>query len=169
MPSAKIAKILYEVGHPFANWQRFGGKMFPQRPVPKRERKLPMPRQEPAPERARKLPRPRQRGHEARQVRTYTLPGATCALRSLAPETQRQGALLPRHSQRRGALLPQHPQRQGVRPPTPTASAFPAGPRLRRALPLRDLPRQGFRAPAPTASVSPLEQAERFRRSITGG
>jgi len=46
--------------------------------------------------------------------RTYTLPTAMCALRSLAPETQHQGALLPRHSQRGGALLPQHPQHQGA-------------------------------------------------------
>jgi len=92
----------------------------------------------------------RNRGHERSEVRTYTLPVATCApkalpldsvrgfrapsthdkgcapltqpnparigyaLRSLAPETQRQGALLPRHS-----------QRQGFRPPTPTASVSP--------------------------------------------
>jgi hypothetical protein len=31
--------------------------------------------------------------------RTYTLPSATCAIRSLAPDTQREGALLPQHSQ----------------------------------------------------------------------
>jgi hypothetical protein len=31
--------------------------------------------------------------------RTYTSPAATCALRSLAPETQREEALLPQHSQ----------------------------------------------------------------------
>jgi len=104
---------------------------------------------------------PRREGHDRREVRTYTLPEATCApkappldsvggfrapsthdmgprpltlpnparigcaLRSLAPETQRQGALLPRHSQR-----------------------------------------QGFRAPTPTASVFPLEQDERLRRSL---
>jgi len=83
----------------------------------------------------------RNRGHDRREVRTYTLPSATCALRSLAPETQREGALLPQHSQRqplpgllgaghtglcgltrrhkpitRGALLLRHLQRQGPAP-----------------------------------------------------
>jgi hypothetical protein len=43
------------------------------------------------------------------------------------------------------------------------------GPGLGRALPLRDLPRRGFRAPTPAASVSPLDQDDRFRRSITAG
>jgi hypothetical protein len=49
--------------------------------------------------------------------RPLTLPNPArigCALRSLAPETQRQGALLPRHS-----------QRQGFRAPAPTASVSP--------------------------------------------
>jgi len=88
---------------------------------------------------------PQERGHEPRRVRTYTLPTATCALRSLAPETQRQGALLPRHSQRGGALLPQHPQRQGALLPRYSQ---------RRGTLLPQLPqRQGFRPPTPTVNT----------------
>jgi len=80
---------------------------------------------------------PRNQGHDRREVCTYTLPAATCAVRSLAPETQReeallpqhfqhQGALLPRHSQRERALLPQHFQHQGLAAPTPMPGTLSA-------------------------------------------
>jgi hypothetical protein len=83
--------------------------------------------------------------HHAAGTGSYTLPTATCALRSLAPETQRQGALLPRHSQRGGALLPQLPQHQGA--------LLPRYSQRRGAL-LPQLPqRQGFRPPTPTVKT----------------
>jgi len=94
---------------------------------------------------------PQERGPDRREGRTYTNPLGLCATRSLAPGTQREGALLPQHSQppcpegranptrfgyaprpsgpgpvTRGALLPRHPQHQGFRPLTTTGSTFGA-------------------------------------------
>ena len=88
---------------------------------------------------------PQDRGHEARQVRTYTLPAATCAVRRLAPDTQHQGALLPRHSQRGGALLPQHPQHQDA--------LLPRYSQREGALLPHHSQHQGFRPPTPTVNT----------------
>jgi hypothetical protein len=101
-------------------------------------------------------------GHERSEVRTYTLPAAMCAPKAPPLDTVRGFRAPSTHD--KGCA----PLTQPNRPPVGCAPGISLpGPGLRRALPLRDLPRQGFRAPAPTASVSPLDQDERFRRSIT--
>ena len=103
------------------------------------------------------------RGHELGEVRTYTLPGATCAAK--APPLHTVGGFRAPSTHDKGCAPLTQPNRAPVGcAPGPSRP----GPGLGRALPLRDLPRRGFRAPAPTASVSPLDQDERFRRSITG-
>ena len=100
-------------------------------------------------------------GHDRREVRTYTLPSATCAPKAppldsvggfRAPSTHDKGP--------RPLTLP-NPARVGCAP----GISLP-GPGLGRALPLRDLPRRDFRVPAPTASVSPPDQDGRCRRAI---
>lgn len=106
----------------------------------------------------------RDRGHKRSEVRTYTLPAATCAPK--APPLDSGGAFAPLHHDDGRACPSTQPNRAPVGyAPGPSRP----GPGLGRALPLRDLPRQGFRAPTPTASVSPLDRDERFRRSITDG
>jgi hypothetical protein len=107
---------------------------------------------------------PQDRGHEARQVRTYTLPVATCAAKAPPLHTVGGFRAPSTHDKGRAPLTRPNPARVGCAP-----GPSRPGPGLGRALPLRDLPRRGFRAPAPTASVSPLDHDERFRRSITGG
>ena len=95
-------------------------------------------------------------------MRTYTLL-RTCAAK--APPLHSGGAFAPLHHDDGRPC----PSTQANRAPVGYAPGpSRPGPGLRRALPLRDLPRQGLRAPTPTASVSPLDQDERFRRSITG-
>jgi hypothetical protein len=102
-------------------------------------------------------------GSRASEVRTYTLPVATCAPKALPLDSVRGFRAPSTHDKGCAPLTQPNPARIGYAP-----GPSRPGPGLGRALPLRDLPRQGFRAPTPTASLSPLDQDERFCRSITG-
>lgn len=102
--------------------------------------------------------------HDRREVRTYTSLRDVCG--KGAASAHRHGLSRPcTHDDGRACPSTQpNPARFGYAP-----GPSRPGPGLKGALLLRDLQRQGLRAPTPTASVSPLDEDERFRRSITGG
>jgi hypothetical protein len=99
--------------------------------------------------------------HKRSEVRTYTLPMATCAPKALPLDSVGGFRAPSTHDKGCAPLTQPNPARIGYAP-----GPCRPGPALKGALLPRAPLRQGFRAPTPTTSVSPLDQDEQFYCSL---